>query len=264
MTHVRTPFDRIVDDIGSAGEQLTDLTACEGSAGNISVFTTHPLACPLEPAGEIDLPAPAPSLAGGWVVMTASGSRLRDVGRRPAETVVALRVHESGDAATLHATPRARPSSEWNSHVAIHEDQRGRRGVEHHAVVHAQPMRLVFLSHLPEITTSEELNERLMRWEPETAVVARDGVELASFRVPGSREQMAATVQALARSSAVVWAKHGIVTRSDVSARIAADLVEYLEAAAQYEFMNLTIGSPAPGLTPEERGAVALAFGLGV
>ena len=166
--------------------------------------------------------------------------------------------------ATLHAAPDTRPSSELNSHLAIHEDHRRRRGVDHHVVVHAQPLRLVFLSHLPDITTSAELTERLMRWEPETAVVAPDGIELAAFQVPGSPGQMEATVHALGRSNAVVWAKHGIVTRSDVSATQAADLVEYLEAAAAYEVMNLSMGQPARGLDNDERHAVAQAFGLGV
>ncbi len=159
-------------------------------------------------------------------------------------------------------TSGVRPSSEWGSHLAIHDDHRNRRAVEHHVVLHAQPLRLVFLSHLPDITTSQELSERLMRWEPETAVVAPDGVELAAFQVPGSPGQMPATVQALGRSSAVVWAKHGVVTRPDVSATQAADLVEYVEAAATYEVMNLSIGSPASGLDDRERAAVAAAFGL--
>lgn len=263
MPHVTTTFDRVIEDIGEAGEQLTALAACEGSAGNISVFVLS-LPCPLDPVEEIELPAPAPSLAGGWVVITASGRRLRDVRRRPEETVAALHIDDSGTRATLHAVAASRPSSEWNSHLAIHEDHRRRRSVDRHVVLHAQPLRLVFLSHLPDITTSQQLNERLMRWEPETAVVAPEGVELAAFQVPGSPGQMQATVEALARSSAVVWAKHGIVTRSDVSATQAADLVEYLEAAAYYEVMNLSMGSPADGLHEHERTAVAKAFGLGV
>ena len=262
MSHVMTAFDRIVEDI-EAGQQLTALAACEGSAGNISVFKPL-LNCPLDPVAEIDLPAPAPSLAGGWVVITASGRRLRDVSRRPDTTVTALHIHDSGTSATMHAAIGVRPSSEWNSHLAIHEDHRRRRGIDHHVVLHAQPLRLVFLSHLPDITTTAELTERLMRWEPETVVVAPDGVELAAFQVPGSPGQMAATVEALARSSAVVWAMHGIVTRSDVSATQAADLVEYLEAAATYEVMNLSMGSPCKGLEIHERDAVAHAFGLGV
>jgi len=263
MQHVTTLFDRIVEDIGEAGQQLTAMAACEGSAGNISVFVPS-LSCPLAPHSEIVLPARVPSLAAGWVVITAAGRRLRDVGRRPEQTLVALHIRDSGAAATMHAAPGVAPSSEFNSHLAIHEDHRSRRGVEHHVVLHAQPLRLVFLSHLPDITTSEELNARLMRWEPETAVVAPEGVELAPFQVPGSPGQMAATVRALARSNAVVWAKHGIVTRSDVSATRAADLVEYLEAAAVYEVMNLSMGSPARGLDEDEREAVARRFGLGV
>jgi rhamnulose-1-phosphate aldolase len=264
MRHVPTIFDQLVDDIAGAGEQLTVLSACEGAAGNISIFTTGLGGVPLDPVREIELPAPAPSLAGGWMVITASGRRLRDVSRRPASTVAALEIAADGRRAMLHAAPRVRPSSEWNSHLAIHEDHRRRRGVDHHAVVHAQPLRTVFLSHLPEIGTSEELTRRLLRWEPETAVVAPDGVALAPFQVPGSPEQMAVTVEALRRTVAVVWAKHGIVTRSDVSATNAADLVEYIEAAATYEVMNLSMGSPATGMDDRERDAVARAFGLGV
>jgi rhamnulose-1-phosphate aldolase len=263
MSHVSTLFDRIVEDIGEAGQQLTTLAACEGSAGNISVFVPS-LACPLEAVGEFELPVAAPSLAGGWLVITAGGKRLRDVSRRPALTLTVLHVDESGSAAMLHAAPDTQPSSELNSHLAIHEDHRGRRGLVYHAVVHAQPLRLVFLSHLPGIATSEELTARLLRWEPETAVVAPDGIELAAFQVPGSPEQMETTVAALRRSNAVVWAKHGIVTRSDVSAARAADLVEYFEAAAIYEVMNLSLGEPAPGLDARERDAIARAFGLGV
>ncbi|MGO9898945.1 MAG: class II aldolase/adducin family protein [Solirubrobacteraceae bacterium] len=261
--HLATLFDQILEDIADAGQQLTALAACEGSAGNISVFTPK-LICPLDPVGEIQLPAPAASLANGWVVITAAGGRLRDVARRVDRTIVALHISSTGETAILHGTPESKPSSELNSHLAIHDDHRRRRGVEHHAVVHAQPLRLVFLSHLPGVTSSEELTERIMRWEPETAVVAPQGVGLAAFQVPGSPGQMAATVQALARSSAVVWAKHGIVTRSDISATQAADLVEYLEAAATYEVMNLSMGSPARGLNADERQAVANAFGLGI
>ncbi|MGA2924589.1 MAG: class II aldolase/adducin family protein [Solirubrobacteraceae bacterium] len=263
MSHVATLFDRIVEDIGEAGQQVTNLAACEGSAGNISVYVTE-LLCPLDPAGELELPTAVPTLAGGWVVITAGGRRLRDVSRRPASTIVALRIDDAGRTATVHGTPGLAPSSELNSHLAIHDDHRGRRGVDYHVVLHAQPLRLVYLSHLPTITTTAELTERLLRWEPETAVVASEGVELAAFQVPGSPAQMAASVEALARSSAVVWAKHGIVTRSDISATRAADLVEYLEAAAIYEVLNLSLGSPAHGLAGPERHAVAQAFGLGV
>lgn len=257
-----TTFDALAEDIGDAGRQLTELGACEGAAGNISVFRAT-LACPLDAVEEVELPVPAASLAGGWVVITGSGRRLRDVARRPGE-LVALHVGAGGRSATLHAAAGVRPSSEWNSHLAIHEDHRRRRRLDQHAVVHAQPRHLVFLSHLPDVATAADLNERLMRWEPETAMVAPEGVQLTTFQVPGSHAQMSATVAAMARSRAVVWAKHGVVTRSDASAADAADMVEYLEAAATYELMNLSLGSPARGLAPHERTALARSLGFGV
>jgi rhamnulose-1-phosphate aldolase len=151
MIHVPTPFDRLVQDIALAGEQLTAMAACEGAAGNISVFTAA-LACPLDPVEDVELPARAPSLAGGWMLITGGGRRLRDVGRRPEACVTALRIHDDGEHATLHARPGVKPSSEWNSHLAVHDDQRSRRGVDHHAVVHAQPLRTVSSATCPTST----------------------------------------------------------------------------------------------------------------
>lgn len=262
MPHPDASVDDIVDDIASAGEQLTALGGCEGAAGNISVFTAQALEWPADPPAEIELPAPAPSLAGGWVVITASGRRLRDVRRRPTATLVALRVHASGNTAALHAAEGLRPSTDWNSHLAVHEDHRRRRGVERHAVVHAQPVRLTFLSHLPDVTTGVQLAERLTRWQPEGVAVAASGIALAPFHAPGSAGQLAATVAGLSAGAALLWAKHGVVTRSDASAVSAADLVEYLEAAARYEILNLSLGSPALGLDADEQAAVAQVMGL--
>jgi hypothetical protein len=51
MIHLPTPFDRLIEDIALAGEQLTAMAACEGAAGNISVFTAA-LACPLDAVEE--------------------------------------------------------------------------------------------------------------------------------------------------------------------------------------------------------------------
>jgi rhamnulose-1-phosphate aldolase len=252
-----TELAAIAADIAGAGRRLTDLGACEGAAGNISVFAASLSGAPAA-REELALPVAVPALAGGWVVVTPSGQRLREL---HADALAVLHVGPDGRTAALHAAPGLRPSSEWNSHLAVHADHRARRGIDHQAIVHAHPRRLVFLSLLPAVTTSAELGERLLRWVPETTQVAPAGVALAAFQLPGSDAQMTATAEALARCRAVVWAKHGIVTRSDVSAADAADLVEYLEAAAAYELMNLSLGSPASGMTPSERAAVTRAFG---
>ena len=82
MIHVPTPFDRLIEDIALAGEQLTGMAACEGAAGNISMFTAS-LACPLDAVEEVELPTRAPSLAGGWMVITGGASSRPTASRSP-------------------------------------------------------------------------------------------------------------------------------------------------------------------------------------
>jgi rhamnulose-1-phosphate aldolase len=73
---------------------------------------------------------------------------------------------------------------------------------------------------------------------------------------------MDTTVAGLRDHNLVLWSKHGVMARSDISAVRAADIIEYAEAAAHYEYMDLVAHSQADGLTPEELSAVAEVFGV--
>jgi rhamnulose-1-phosphate aldolase len=247
---------QITDDLAAAGEQLTVLGACEGAAGNASVITDEDVDVPLPSTGVIELPVDATPLAGLSLVLTASGARLRDIGRRPHRSLVVLHITDRSTA-ELRAEPGVRPSSEWGSHLAVHARcwRAGR-----HAVVHAQPHHLTMLSHLPACASSEWLTERLLRWEAETTIAFPEGLSRLAFMVPGSAELVAATADALADRRLVVWAKHGVVVRHDTGAVAAADLIEYAEAAARYELHNLALGAPASGFTEDERAAIDRAF----
>jgi rhamnulose-1-phosphate aldolase len=251
-------FPQIIRDIGGAGLQLTTLGATEGSAGNISVFV-HELRNLDEHfarRGEIKLPAEAPQLAGAWIVATGSGRRLRDISSDPDQSVVAMQVHDHGRRATWYAAADIHPTSEWNSHLAVHADQVRRRDIQYHALVHAQPHFLTYLSHHPGYASSDALNDRLLRWEPETILTFPEGIGLIPFHVPGSVIQMQDTVSCLRVHRLVVWQRHGVMARSDTSASQAADLVEYGEVAARYEVLNLQLGTPASGLSDDDLRAV--------
>ena len=58
---------------------------------------------------------------------------------------------------------------------------------------------------------------------------------------------MEATVTALRAHRLVLWGKHGVMARSDFSVTRAADLIEYIEAAARYEYMDVVTGAKAKG-----------------
>ncbi len=256
--------DALFHELGQAGLQLTALGAAEGAAGNISVFTRRkpelPQAFSLQRT--LLLPAPAPALAGGWVVVKAAGRRLRDIAADACTALVALHILPGGSEGELYAAGSLAPSSELNSHLAVHNDQVERRGVEFHAVVHAQPFHVTFLSHISRYNDTGVFTRRLFRWEPETILVFPEGVAMLPFEVPGSVALMAASVQALRTFRLVVWQKHGVLARSDAGVVQAADLVEYIETAAHYEALNLQAGEPAAGLSEEELKKICRKVGV--
>lgn len=260
-------LDELLESIGEGGRRVATIDAGEGAAGNISICVGWPVEVRRRfPNPEpVELPVPTPHLAGHTVIVSGSGRRLRDLGTRPAANLGAVRIAEDGVTATLWtAADRLfeRLTSEWNSHLAVHEDTVARSGTNFHAVVHAQPPHLTYLSHVPAYRDETAFNERVMRWEPETIVQLPAGIGILPFMLPGSDDLMAANVERLRSHRIVVWSKHGVMARSDISVTRAVDRIEYAEAAARFEYMDLVAGGRAEGLTREEGRAVVEAFGV--
>jgi rhamnulose-1-phosphate aldolase len=156
----------------------------------------------------------------------------------------------------------SRLTSEFNSHLAVHHDQIQRTGVTTHAVVHSQPRRLTYLSHIADYQNADFLNRRLLRWQPEAIVNLPEGMAVVPFIVPGSAELMQANASALRDCRVAIWSKHGLMARSSVSIMAAVDLVEYLETAAVYECLDLSLGQRAQGLDDSEIRAICRAYNI--
>ncbi len=267
LTEPLPSLDEILDSIGVGGRRLAAIDATEGGAGNISVCIGWPIEVRrLFPVPEeIELPVPAPNLPGHTVLVTGSGRRLRDLDRLPLESIGAVVVHDDGVHGTLH-TANVRQfevlTSEWNSHLAVHDDTVARTGTNFHAVVHAQPPHLVYLSHRPEYRDEQVFSRRLIRWQPETIVQLPAGIGILPFMLPSSDELMAATVASLREHRITVWSKHGVMARSDISVTRAVDRIEYAEAGGRYEYMDLMAGGTGEGLTVEESAQMVRAFGI--
>lgn len=258
-------LDEILASIGAGGSHVAAIEASEGAAGNISVYIGWPIEVrrrfPI--LEEIALPQPAPHLANGTVIVTGSGRRLREIHEDPTANLGAVLISADGITGILHTAPNRlfdHVTSEWNSHLAVHDDTVERTGTNFHAVVHAQPPRLTYLSHIAEYRDEQYLNQRLLRWEPETIINLPAGIGALEFMLPGSARLMAANVESLRKHRIVVWAKHGVMARSDISVKRAVDRIEYAETAANYEYMDLLIGRRAEGLSVEDLRAVVAAF----
>ncbi|MCS7087347.1 MAG: class II aldolase/adducin family protein [Thermoflexales bacterium] len=268
---IEPPFpelDELLAMIGEVGHRLSEINASEGAAGNISIYIGWNVEVRrrFPNAERVALPVAVPELAGKTFIVTGSGRRLREIRDDPAANLAALVVDPDGEHAQLYTSPRrlfARVTTEFNTHLAVHRDQVVRTGTNFHAVVHAQPLHLTYLSHIPRYRNEQHLNRHLLRWQPEMIVHFPQGLRVVPFLLPGSAELMEATVRALHTHHLVVWSKHGVVARSEVSVKRPCDYIEYAEAAARYELMNLANGEIADALSVEEIRRIAQAFGVG-
>jgi rhamnulose-1-phosphate aldolase len=258
-------LDRLMALMGEAGQRLAQIEASEGAAGNLSIF----IGWPIQPGEyfplceQSPLPVPAPELAGKAFLVTGSGCRLRDIQADPTGNLGLLVVSPGGQEGSLYTAPNrrfTRLTSEFNSHLAVHHDQVIRRELEFHALAHAQPVHLTFLSHIPEYQDAQFANQRLLRWQPETLLNLPEGIACLPFCIPGSSEMMAANAAALQNHRVALWSKHGMMARSDKSLMGAVDLIEYIETGARYEYMSLLTGNRAAGLTAQEMGATCAAY----
>ncbi len=215
MTEPYPELDELLASMGEGGGRICDIDASEAGAGNISVCLGWDVELRRRfPICErIELPLAAPALAGRVLLVTGSGRRLRQIKADPLAAVGALSIDDGGTTATLLTAPQRlfeRLTSELNSHLAVHDDHVRRLGGVFHAVVHAQPPHLTYLSHIPDYRDPATMNHRILRWEPELMVALPEGVAVLDFMVPGSDELMAANVAALRTHQIVLWGKHGV------------------------------------------------------
>jgi rhamnulose-1-phosphate aldolase len=265
---VEAPFpelDELLVAIGEAGQRVSDIDAGEGAAGNISMVVGWPVEVRRRfyQVEAIQLPEPVPALGGKLMLVTGSGRRLRDIHKDPAANLAAVLIDADGRSGCIYTSPRrlfAHPTSEFNSHLAVHNDQFALSGTNFHALIHAQPPHLTYLSHLPAYQDEAYMNRQLLRWEPETIVNLPEGIGVLPYRLPGSPALMEANIAGLRAHRIVLWSKHGVMARSDQSVTKAADRIEYAETAARYEYMDLLNGYKAEGLTRDQLEEVVRTF----
>ena len=262
MAYTRLELDQLLVQIGQVGKRLSDMGAAEGAAGNLSVCFREPLDVSgvFQDVQRIDLPVPAPDLAGATLIVSGAGRRLRDLRDLPTANLACIVVEPGGQTGRMSTSSDCqftRVTSEFNSHLAVHHDQMRSRDVKLHAIVHAQPLHLTYLSHLTSYQDEGYLNRHLLRWQPETIYIFREGVGVLPFMLPGSPQLTDASVPALREHRLVIWSQHGVMARADDSIFQAFDLIEYAETAAHYEYLNLSAGSLSGGLSPEQLRAIS-------
>lgn len=267
MASLSLELDSLLHQLGQVGKRLSDIGAAEGAAGNLSLCSREHLdiASRFPNQQLIELPVPAPALAGATLIVSGSGRRLREIIESPTANLACIVVEPGGKMGTMFTAPDSefkRVTSEFNSHLAVHHDQMRSGGIKLHTILHAQPLHVTYLSHLPDYQDEGYLNSHLLRWQPETILNFPEGVGILPFILPGSAHLTIETMLALREHRIVIWAGHGVMSRADDSISHALDLIEYIETAAHYEYLNLTAGSPSDGLSPEHLREISKSWNI--
>lgn len=253
--------------MATAAGRLAAIGAVEGAAGNMSLFLPldtagldRLLIDRMPPADDFPLPG-GPALPPGVLLITGTGRRLPDLARNADQVLCAVVFDDDGRARLHRADASVRPTSEIDSHLGVHAV--ALEGAPRpHAVAHAQPPKLTWLSHIPAYQDEARLNRQLMRWQPETIVTFPEGIAVLPFITPGTPTQGELTARAMRRHRLVVWAHHGVVARSDRGPGAAVDLVDYVESVAGYEALDIAAGRPASGLSLDQLRQIAERFGV--
>jgi rhamnulose-1-phosphate aldolase len=267
MVSTSLELNPLLCQLGQVGKRLSDIGAAEGAAGNLSVCFREQLDVTVcfSNMQIIELPVPAPDLAGATLIVSGSGRRLRDILDAPTANLACILVESGGRTGRMFTAPDCqfkRVTSEFNSHLAVHHDQMRSRDLTLHAIIHAQPLHLTYLSHLADYQDEEYLNRHLLRWQPETILNFPDGMGVLPFLLLGSAQLTVETMLALREHHMVIWSQHGVMARADGSMLHALDLIEYAETAARYEYLNLTAGGQSEGLAPEHLREVAKSWNI--
>lgn len=238
-------LNRIICSAQDVAGRLWDKGWAEKNAGNFSINISNIGLKSFKSSVPVKLARRFPALRRQTLLVTATGSRMRDLARAPKSGLGIIRIGEQGD--IYWSSPldrnqtRFTPTSELLSHLAIQESFLKRRS-RNNTVLHTHPDELVALTHLPAARTERGLNRILSAMHPEVPYFLPGGAGLVAFYKPGSFALGKASVLALKRHDILVWKKHGCLAAGEDIVSI-FDLIDVLNKAAKLFFLCRRAGS---------------------
>lgn len=212
----------------------------------------------------VPLPAPVPSMAETFVLLTASGCYLKNVAAQPAENCVIVQIDGAGAAwrAVWGLRAGGWPTSEIGAHIACHG---ARRDIDSGscALYHAHPASVAALTALVE-PDSRAVSNLLWRCLTESVIAFPQGVSCLPWMVPGSAALAEAAAEALAAFDACLWQVHGVFA-AGTTCDEAFGLVQAIDKAAAVALQVQAAseeGAPVFRLGDDDLRAIATAYNL--
>jgi rhamnulose-1-phosphate aldolase len=246
-----TVLKDVAREMAAVAEYLWHKGWAERNAGNMSVNVSH---C----AGKEDLgKTPSgmklekafPGLEGQFLMLSGSGTRMRDLAQKPMDNTCLLRIVNGGKEYLMKTAgkPGLLPTSELPTHLAIHQKllQEGR---SEKAVLHTHVNELIALTQIKTFTGDQAINELLWAMHPETLLFLPAGAGFVPYTLPGTDFIAGKTLEALESHRLVIWEKHGCLAIGE-NLYDAFDQIDILAKSAAIFFMCRNAGFDPEGLS---------------
>lgn len=252
----------IFDNVAEVGRSLWEKGWAEKNAGNISVNITD-LIKDKESATLFNcfhLDKSYPLLKDQFLLVTSTGSRMRDLFKNPEAFACIIKISENGDGYYMLAENNLdiKPTSELPTHLAIHEVLI-RSGSKKKAIVHTHPDELIALSHITELKNEDALNKIIWSMHSEAIVLLPEGVGFIPYAMPGSEELAELTFNSFKKHKVIMWEKHGCIAIGD-DVFDAFDYIDVISKSAKIFFTCKNAGYTPEGLSGKQLKALRNKF----
>ncbi|HNY59023.1 MAG TPA: rhamnulose-1-phosphate aldolase [Bacteroidales bacterium] len=184
------------------------------------------------------------------IIVTGAGTRMRDVKRKPERYLFILKINEAGNMfqqiISNKTNKNLKPTSELISHLYIHNMLLANKR-EERSIVHTHPANLIALSHIQKFCNQDAINNLLWSIQPETVVLANEGIAFIPYQLTGSEKLAIETTKALEKHRVALWEKHGCIAIGK-SPEKAFDLIDVLEKSAFIFFIYKNAGYNVEGI----------------
>jgi rhamnulose-1-phosphate aldolase len=241
-------------EMAAVSEYLWHKGWAERNAGNMSVNVTAYISQQEDQDNgtEYKLDQAYPGLENQYLLLSGSGTRMRDLARKPAKNICLIRITNGGKYYNLYNSESSSlmPTSELPTHLSIHEKLIS-EGRKEKALLHTHVNELIALTQIADYTNKKAINKLLLSMHPETLLFIPEGIGFVPYTLPGTKEIANKTLEALSKHRVIIWEKHGCLAIGEDLFE-AFDQIDILAKSANIFFTCRNAGFEPEGMTEEQ------------
>jgi rhamnulose-1-phosphate aldolase len=246
-------INSLLSEVKQVSKLLWEKGWAEANAGNFSLNITHlfkNLYLNFEKSGGVKTSKIYKYLGNNKILVSRSGSRMRDISINPIPELCLLHFNESGNI-YYNQTPdndrSKKPTSEILTHLEIHNLLSEKKS-DDKVVIHTHPAEVIALTRIKKNCNEKKLNELLFSIQPEVSFAYPDGIGFVPYFTTGSERLANATKKKFIKYKIVLWEKHGCVAVGE-NLNDAFDKIDVLVKTLKIFFMHNQTSNKPEGLS---------------